>query len=93
MRTPDETDEHTCDKCMKNPVESSEVWWRCSECDFDVCVSCEGHKKKICPFSHVLTEQANPSEEEILCDVCHKELHEVIYSCGCGFDLCSDCYN
>ena len=81
--------QYICNRCHEDVLENCKVWWRCQECDVDLCGGCEGLKKNVCPFGHILKEkmmgeQNHLGEEEVeerICDCCESNIDGKFYSC------------
>ena len=83
-----------CDKCKIKCDKVSTVRWTCAHCNYDACVRCEGYRRSICPYLHVLgaTNVKEGEKTNKACDICLKPIVGSSYSCGCDFDMCNECH-
>ena len=92
-----------CSYC-KNPISS--VHWKCSSCNFSLCLFCSaraGHKVPICKFKHYLVSFVPKAKKfwrlsttQLLCKTCckcQKKIEEESWRCTqCNMSICMDCY-
>ena len=92
-----------CDICQNYYNKNREGRFRCTNCDFDICLKCKlleesGYKFNnifICRFdSHILIDSTVEANDWI-CNICKKSFKQKTikrFSCRkCNFDICNDC--